>query len=403
MVNEHFDLVDYGGSFVYYIFELANFSILAFLLLITFKVNLININSFIAWLCLFLTPLFFNYFVFSPGLFGDQFQYAKEVMSLKTSGQSISNSSQFFGSEGLSGVTMSSRILGLAPLPNFMTVSSLAFANKLFLFTTFLWFKRFFKNENEVLLYFLIPSLILYSSLALRDTLIIILSIIFLINVIRGRIILPLLILYPLFTLKIQMFSILALYFLGHSIFQGHSSRLRFSVFIFFLFVAALMFQDEILSVINLYRIAFIAEDFVAFDGSISYAAWTLYGSEIEDINSIFQAIFLAILKLPVLLSIPLPWNWSNIFYPIQALESFLLIYIYFKLSIENHTYKKNEYILLTFILIIGLGIYALIMANEGTFVRYRFTLFYPFLLALFFISRGQDRDRKYSNLKSIN
>jgi len=403
MVNEYFDLVDYGGSFVYYIFELANFSILAFLLLITLKLNLININSFIAWLCLFLTPLILNYFIVSPDLFGDQFQYAKEVMSLKTSEKSISNASQFFGSEGLSAVTMSSRILGLAPLPNFMTVTSLAFANKLFLFTTFLWFKRFFKNENEVLLYFLIPSIILYSSLALRDTLIIILSLIFLINVIRGRIILPLIVLYPLFTLKIQMFSILALYFLGHSIFQAHSSWHRFRVFLSLLFVAALMFQDEILSVINLYRIAFIAEDFVAFDGSISYAAWTLYGSEIEDINSIFQAIFLAILKLPVLLSIPLPWDWSNIFYPIQALESFLLIYIYLKLSSENQTYKKNEYILLTFILIIGLCIYALIMANVGTFVRYRFTLFYPFLLALFYLSREQDRERKDLKFKSID
>ena len=104
-----------------------------------------------------------------------------------------------------------------------------------------------------------------------------------------------------------------------------------------------------------------------------------------------------------MLLSIPLPWDWSNIFYPIQALESFLLIYIYLKLSSENQTYKKNEYILLTFILIIGLCIYALIMANVGTFVRYRFTLFYPFLLALFYLSREQDRERKDLKFKSID
>ena len=156
--------------------------------------------------------------------------------------------------------------------------------------------------------------------------------------------------------------------------------------------------EDYILSTINLYRIAFIAEDFVAFDGSISYDAWNLYGAENIDsleLNSMFHAIYEALIKLPVLLLIPLPWNWSNIFYPIQALESFMLIYLYTRSSIQNNLYKNNEFILLTFVLIVGLSIYALIMSNEGTFVRYRFTLFYPFLLALFYISRQNDREHK--------
>ena len=151
------------------------------------------------------------------------------------------------------------------------------------------------------------------------------------------------------------------------------------------------IFEDTILSILNIYRIAFIAEDFIAFDGSISYQAWNLYGAENIDsmkVSSIFEAAYLAILNLPILLLIPMPWNWSNIFYPIQSLESCLLIYIYIKLSIDNKMYKNYEYILLTFMLILGLSVYALIMANEGTFVRYRFTLYYPFLLALLYICR---------------
>jgi hypothetical protein len=194
------------------------------------------------------------------------------------------------------------------------------------------------------------------------------------------------------------MFAVLAIYFIGHSIFQAHRSKSLFIFFICIFIVGGFIFEDYILSTLNLYRIAFIAEDFVAFDGSISYAAWSLYGAENAEsleLNSIFHAIYEAAIKLPVLLLIPLPWNWSNVFYPIQALESCMLIYLYARLSIQNKLYKKNEFILLTFVLIVGLSIYALIMSNEGTFVRYRFTLFYPFLLALFYISKQNDRKIK--------
>jgi hypothetical protein len=400
MVNEYFDLVNYGGTVYFYIFELANFSALAFLLLLSYKLNFINVNSLIVWLALFFSPLLFNYFLFSPWLFGDQFMYASEAMSPKIGGETINDAGQFLkaGSAKVDQVAFASQILRLVPLPNYMTVTSLAFVNKLMLFITFLWFKRFFKNENEVLIYFLIPSIILYSSLALRDTLIVVLSLLFVINLIRGRILLPLLLLYPIFILKIQMFVILGLYLLGHSIFQAHKSNILFGFFIIVSLVGSFIYEDEIISIINLYRIAFFSEDYISYDGIVGQSGFYLYAQDqIEslEIKSLFHAAYLAIVNLPILLLIPLPWNWTSVFYPIQAIESCLLIYLYFRLSSENNTYKKSEYILLTFILVGGLSIYALIMANEGTFVRYRFTLFYPFLLALFYISKNTEKDTK--------
>ena len=401
MVNEYFDLITYGGNLYYYIFELANFSVLAFLVLIIYKLGLININSFVAWIGIFFSPFLFNYFLFSPFLFGDQFTYAYEVMSLKATGESW----EHVGGDGMVGsmnaVTLSATILGAIPLPTYMTVTSLAFANKFILFITFLWFKRFFNNENEVLLYFLIPSLVLYSATGLRDTLVMVISIIFIINLIRGKLILPILLLYPLLTLKIQMFAVLALYLLGHLIFQAHRSKNLFTFFLFTIFITGAIYQESILEIINLYRVAFVAEDFVALDGTISYEAWALYGQENRDdimLNSIAEAIFLAILKLPVLLLIPMPWNWSNLFYPLQSIESCLLIYLYCKLTLESKIYKDYEFILLSFILVVGLGLYALIMANEGTFVRYRFTIYYPFLLALLYVCRQPKK-----NIDNIN
>jgi len=154
--------------------------------------------------------------------------------------------------------------------------------------------------------------------------------------------------------------------------------------------IGGFIMEEQILAVLNLYRLAFAAENFVAYDGTISYQAWALYGGDLAEaleLSSLLDAAFNAILKLPIFFIMPLPWNWSNIFYPFQALESWVLIFIYVRLAMKQNLYKNSEFILLTFILLIGSSIYALLMENEGTFLRYRFTLFYPYLLAAFYLS----------------
>jgi hypothetical protein len=322
-------------------------------------------------------------------MYGDQFEYAAEVMSLKTTGQSIENIT-LQNAHLINPITLTAKILGIVPIPNYMTVTSLAFVNKLFLLLTFLWFKRFFANENEVLLYFLIPSLILYSAMGLRDTLIIVISLVFIINLIRGRYLFAIPLLVPLFILKLQMFAFLFLFLLGRLVFRAHKNNYLLYFFISMVIVGAFILEDEILEVLNLYRLAFTQEDFVAFDGSISYKAYANYGQHLTEgliLKSIPEAIFKSVINLPVFLLIPMPWTWTSFFYPIQTLESCLLIYWYVNLARSNDLYKNNEFLLLTFILVLGLAVYALLMVNVGTFVRYRFALFYPFLLALFYLS----------------
>ena len=396
MVNEYFTLHSYGGTLEYYLFELANFSALAFFAMFLYKLNYINSNSLLAWLAIFFAPLVFNYFLFSPFLFGDQFRYAAEVMYQKSSGSSL----DFLSASGFKepAIQLTAKILGVTPLPNYMTVTSLAFANMFFLFVTFLWFKRFFSNENEVLLYFLIPSLILYSSISLRDLLIIVISILFIINLIRNRYIFAAVFLYPLFFLKIQMFAFLLLYVIARLFFRAHKNYYLFTFFVLVVMIGGVIMEEQILEVLNLYRLAFVAENFVAFDGSISYLAWNAYGGDLAEtleLSSLGDAAIKAILKLPIFFIMPLPWNWSNIFYPLQSFESWLLIYLYVRLAMKQNLYKNSEFILLTLILLIGSSIYALLMENEGTFVRYRFTLFYPFLLAAFYLSSASHKSLK--------
>ena len=160
MVSSFFDYNDYnnpsgfGSSLEYYIFELANYCSLVLLVAIFYKLKYININSFIVWSGIFFLPLVLNYFLFSPSLFPDQFLYAGELISLKANGVSIPYYSRSQGIEqgliatffGQSPVTFTVSLMGLAPIPNYMTITSLAFANKFFLFFSFLILKNFFKN-----------------------------------------------------------------------------------------------------------------------------------------------------------------------------------------------------------------------------------------------------------------
>ena len=135
MVNEHLSIVEHGGTLNYYIFELANFSAFGVLLLLLYKLKFINANSLIVWLGIFFTPLLFNYLLFSPYLFPDQFEYASRAFSIKL--EETSWSDVFFYKQDnfnldienfapVDTISFSTKILSLIPLPNYMTVTSLA-------------------------------------------------------------------------------------------------------------------------------------------------------------------------------------------------------------------------------------------------------------------------------------
>jgi len=397
MVNSYFELHDYGGSIEYYIFELANYSCLVLLISIFYKLKYISINSFIVWSGIFFLPFVFNYFLFSPLLFPDQFQYAAELMSLKANGVSIPNiAAQYPDIErgvisnflDQSPITFTVSLMGLAPIPNYMTVTSLAFANKFFLFFSFLALKNFFKNENILLLLFLIPSFLLYTSISLRETLIILLGIFFLLNMLRDNYFIALLIMIPLILVKIQLFAFFSLYFIGRLIFRAHKNLTAMIVYSVTIFLITLIFEELILQVVNYYRIGFAAENMDLGNGVHGYYAFSIYGdAESLTIESIFELIFLAIIGLPKILLMPLPNSWTNIFYPIQFLESVALVTLYSFIAIKNKMLRNQEFIFLTFVLVLSLMLYSLLAFNEGTFVRYRFSLFLPFVFAIYYLS----------------
>ena len=394
MVNEYMVFFDYEYTFLYYIFELANFATLALIALLFRHFQLINNSSFWTWLGLMFTPIIFNYFLFDAHLFGDQSLYTLEAVDQKLDYDLPNNPNIEYGSWWQNQSGMTAALLGFFPVPMLMTLTSLAFANKLALFLFFVWASKFF-DQDRLILFFLIPSLVLYSSLTLRDNLIIILGCLFLINLINSRYLWSFICLAPLYVLKIQNFSFFLIAWIGFLIFRAHKSIYGLILYLCSLFFVAVIMQEQILDVINLYKSAFAAEDSIG-----GYYDFYFYNDTAAlTINSLSGFVFEALSKMPNFLFMPLPWTWTSPLYPIQFLESILLMAIFIALVIKYQLHKNLYFYPLFLSLVIGLMIYSVLAMNEGTFVRYRFSFFYPYLIALYYL--GVISEKSQSRLSS--
>ena len=409
MVNEFARLVDYcptycvaegaspfynltGNPIIFYIFELANFAVLAFFVMIAYRLKMLSPVSMWVWFGLCLVPLGINYILIDPQIFGDQFIYFHETTSLKTTGESVAYlARQKFEADGkLSGVTFGSTVLGLAPIPNFMTVTSVAFANKFFALITFLWLSRYVE-QHRLLFFFILPGFIIYSSLGLRDNLVILTSMITMIHLANSRYLLGILFLAPLLILKIQMFLFIGIYLVGKLVFRAHKSFNGMIVLFISALAIILVNHDLILEYLNYFRVGFVAENFAG-----GYAGFAGAGdaSAYEE-SSLLGVMLAAIIGLPYFLLMPLPWEWSNPFHIATFLDATLCLYATYYIVTKYQASKNQEIIFLIGCLGIGLLTYSFLVSNVSTFTRYRFTLFLPYLFCIYYVAR---RDRQ-SNL----
>jgi hypothetical protein len=385
MVNDYSKYFDYGDSLHFYIFELANFSFIAFCILLAYQFKWLSPISMWAWLLLAFVPLLTNYFLFSPYLFGDQFVYFDEITSLKATGQSaeyIQVTSEMKGGT-ISDVTIASKIIGMVPIPAYMTVTSIAYANKFISFVLFLWLTRFFDQE-KLLVFFLVPSFVLYASIGLRDMLVIAMSVLCVLYLARGRYIYGIIFLISLYFLKIQMFAFLSIYLIGRIVFRAHKSFKGMLLMLASGLVVVFIFQELFLLWINYFKVGFAAENIVG-----GYQEWNRSGdASLFQIDSIFGFLWRGLIKFPIFMLMPLPWQWSNPLHILQFVETIgLLLGLFYVLK---HYYKAHdqEIIFLIVALFIGLFTYSFLSENIGTFVRYRFGLYLPFLISIYYIAK---------------
>ena len=372
MINEFFANENYGGSLFYYLFEFANYVFVFLISLVCLRLKKINQTEFYLFQIIFLSTFLFNYFLISPRLFPDQFTYTYNFI-YDPGGGLFSGDSWFPNTKWVA-----SQLYNLIPIPLVMTISSLVWVSKIYLFFTFIWLKKYISDDRLILL-FLLPSIFLYSSITLREIFIIVTATIALISILHNRFIFGLIFTLLLATLKIQNGLFILVFLLLSIIYRVSSDNIFLLVVIILAFISAIVTQDIFLGVISTYREAFLAENILGWDYNFDISE-----SELLQITSYLDFLYIAAKKLPEFIFLPLPWQWEGLFFIIQFLEAVFIVYLFGIIFFQHNLYKHKQFYTLFLAFLFGLTIYSVITANIGTAIRYRFSFYFPFLLAFY-------------------
>ena len=339
-------------------YDLPNLLAILIVVMVSFRMGLIP-----SWIALVLgisafLPFLLNDVLFPASYMPDQFKYLAIVQSLREFDLNYDPYSKT--------VEWASWFFTFIPLPFVETIKSLGFYNRFLVTILIIWLYSS-KNIRGLPLLFLLmyPSLLLYSSLALRDTLIFFFMMLSVIFFIENRRTLAILIASPLFFIKFQNFFLMLVFFVVYLTFTKGSIFYKTRYFLLPLVLASLApFIMSIVEVLDFYRRAMFIED----GGDID-----LY----TPIASLGDFFVLGIQSAPYFLLKPLPWDASNIFQLIQSLENLVLILFLFFVFVKSYQVDKLIAVKWLAILFSALTIYGLVVFNYGTAVRYKF----PFLL----------------------
>ena len=337
------------------------------LFIIIFAFSFYRLGYIPSWICFLLIigaffPFLFNDFIFPENYMPDQKKYFHIANSIRGLDLNYIQYSR--------NVEVSSWILSLVPLPFIETINSLGFINK-FIYTLLVVYLYSSKKIRGIPLFILIfyPSLLMYTSLSLRDTLILLFMLLSVIYFIEKKFSLSLFFLVFLSIIKFQNAFILILYFLFHSLFTPKTYFYKLRYFIILSFFPLLIFYiNDIILLIDFYRAAMYRED----GGEMS-----LY----IPISNVNQFVILSLLSAPYFLMKPFFWEASSFLQLIQSIENlFILLTVILYLKILFRINKRLTIKWLVF-LVLSFSIYGVVVFNYGTAVRYKF----PFLV-LFFV-----------------
>ena len=295
-----------------------------------------------------LTAIFLlNGVLFPESYFWDQRTYVKFTSHFR---ETLNLGEAFSGGKS---VGVASLLFGLFPMPFIDTVRSVAMINFLLFIGIFSFVKKRIYSNNSIDYFLLLyPSLLLYSSLALRDIMVLIitfLSIYFL--VIKKSYLIGFILSLPLIPLKIQNFLMiyLALY-ITILLFGKISGKRKIAIIFVSLILLLTIGQIKIsrftlleyftIEKIEFYRYAFFAEQY-AYDYDI------VNQLEYNPIDSLWSFFILGIISFFTILLKPFPWQATNPLQIIQSIENiiiFCMILFFFlkNCSIEKFNYKYN-------------------------------------------------------------
>lgn len=310
----------------------------------------------------FFSIFLFNGFLFEASYMPDQFGYLSMTQNIRN--LDFNNETNFLSGNA---VLISSIFFAAFPLPfisSFYSIAMINFLLYLFIFI-FMWKKQFLESKQLLYFYLFYPSLLLYSSVALRDMLIFCIMFFgtYFLLVNKSKI-LGFISLFILLLIKFQNLLIYMLTLFIGSLLKRKKSSIDIMI-IFMMFILVIVFEDYFsLERINFYRSAFYHENIQKTNELFIV------------LNSYYELLFYSFPSALKFMFRPLPWEETSFLQLVQFIENCSIAIL-----IGNIFYKNIKYNLLLFyeiktlniMLIIALVIYGLVIYNSGTAVRYKF------------------------------
>ena len=264
------DFYDFNSPFVLIFSELTNFFFCSFVLLLLYYFRKLDFAELIVWLFGFASVFFVSALIINQAIFPDIDGYMICLRDLRDnwsfqekdcgfSGVRLEESFYLFNLKR----PFTAFLYGIVPIPSTASIVSLGVINKLYLLGLYLFIKpRLMSDQAKWLLlfFFFLPTILIYSSIGIRDNLILITQILLLFTIIERRLIISTVLLTILFAIKTQNALILSILYIGVFIFRSHERFLNLGIFTFFILAFLLIYNELILEILNYFRIAFLSE-----------------------------------------------------------------------------------------------------------------------------------------------
>ncbi len=288
----------------------------------------------------------------------------------------------------------SSLLFSIVPLPFINSVQSLAMINFLIFLTIFVFIKKV-KLSTERVDYFLLlfPSLLLYSSLALRDMFVLLFLFLGLYAlIIRERYFFGLLLASPVIILKFQNYLMivgaLILFF-----YLRKAKPRRYLILGIFVFISAFIPEkvplvSQLYEKIEWWRFALFADQF--------YYNWTVVEQMkqyYEPLGTGFILLYQVIKFFFYMLLKPLPWEAGNLFQLVQSVENliiFVMIIWCNRIKIINDKIRQKIFFLNS-LLFVSMTINGLVVFNFGSAVRYKFPFIVIYFVYFFYLLKSDE------------
>tara|TARA_B100000029_G_scaffold301281_1_gene294168 strand:- start:21520 stop:22725 length:1206 start_codon:yes stop_codon:yes gene_type:complete len=343
--------------------------------------------------CHILVIFLLNDVLFSPNYFGDQLRQVDATQTIRSELFQTKNTFQKHGPK----MGFASLIFAAIPFPFINSVQSLAMINFLIFLAMFLFLRKYKLSNNKGDYFFLIfPSLLLYSSLALRDTLVLFFMLISLyIIIVREKYLWGLLFSSPLLIFKFQNYLMIVASIMLFK-YLKNAGGFRYGFLIIFTLAGA-FFPDKVPVVSQLYerletwRLALFYDQYM-YDWD--YIAKMNVDAYYEPLGTGIVLLYQVLKYFLYMLLKPLIWEVSNPFQLIQSLEN---IFIFFMIIIVNRYKINNEKIkqkilFLNCLLFVSMTINGLVVFNFGSAVRYKFPFIVVYFVYFFFLLHSEDQ-----------